>query len=87
MEALRIYKTNKRNIGVVAVSGLECWVYAIVINNFKTYYNMKFNFENLDQKTRDLMISEIKIDIDNNQHYISKRFNEKGNRLYVDNFT
>ena len=45
---------------------------------------MKFNFENLDQKTRDLMISEIKIDIDNNQLYISKRFNENGNRLYVD---
>ena len=84
MEALRIYKTNNRNSEVVSVSCLECWVYAIVINNFKTYYNMKFNFENLDQKTRDLMISEIKIDIDNNQLYISKRFNENGNRLYVD---
>ena len=43
---------------------------------------MKFNFENLDPQTRELMTSEIKFDIDNEQLYLSKRFNENGIRLY-----
>lgn len=43
---------------------------------------MKFNFENLDDQTRELMISEIKSDISNKQLYFSKRFNENGHELY-----
>ena len=44
---------------------------------------MKFNFENLDQQTRELMNSEIKTDIDNDQLYKSKRFNENGSNMYI----
>jgi len=43
---------------------------------------MKFNFNNLDEQTREFMISEIKSDIDNERLYLSKRFNEKGIELY-----
>lgn len=43
---------------------------------------MKFNFENLDNETRELMISEIKSDISTGQLYFSKRFNETGHKLY-----
>ena len=43
---------------------------------------MKFNFENLDKQTRELMISEIKSDIDKGKLYFSKRFNENGQKLY-----
>ena len=43
---------------------------------------MKFNFENLDNETRELMTSEIKSDISNGQLYFSKRFNENGHKLY-----
>lgn len=45
---------------------------------------MKFNFENLDEQTRDLMALEIKTDIDSNQLYFSKRFNENGHQLYAE---
>jgi hypothetical protein len=43
---------------------------------------MKFKFENLDNETRDLMISEIKSDLSKGQLYFSKRFNENGHKLY-----
>lgn len=43
---------------------------------------MKFYFENLDDETRKLMISEIKSDISKGQLYLSKRFNENGCELY-----
>ncbi len=45
---------------------------------------MKFNFENLDQQTRELMTSEIKSDINNERLYQSKRFNENGHKLYAE---
>ena len=45
---------------------------------------MKFNFENLDEQTRELMASEIKSDIDNDRLYFSKRFNENGHRIYAE---
>ena len=45
---------------------------------------MKFNFENLDEETRELMASEIKTDIDNERLYFSKRFNENGLRMYAE---
>lgn len=44
---------------------------------------MKFNFENLDEQTRELMASEIKSDIDSNRLYFSKRFNDTGHSIYV----
>lgn len=43
---------------------------------------MKFNFENLDDQTRELMISEIESDINEEKLYLSKRFNVNGNKLY-----
>lgn len=43
---------------------------------------MKFNFENLDSTTRELMNSEIKSDISKELLYYSKRFNENGHKLY-----
>lgn len=43
---------------------------------------MKFNFENLDKETRELMISEINLDISKGQLYFSKRFNENGHKIY-----
>lgn len=45
---------------------------------------MKFNFENLDEITRKLMLNEIDFDIENDQLYLSKRFNESGENLYID---
>lgn len=45
---------------------------------------MKFNFENLDEQTRELMASEIKSDIDSDRFYFSKRFNEIGHQIYVE---
>lgn len=44
---------------------------------------MKFKFENLDNKTRELMILEINLDINKGELYLSKRFNENGNKLYA----
>ena len=44
---------------------------------------MKFKFENLDNEIRDLMTSEIKSDFSNGKLYFSKRFNENGNKLYL----
>jgi len=43
---------------------------------------MKFNFENLNNQTRQLMIEEIKSDIDNGRLYFSKRFNDTGHQIY-----
>lgn len=45
---------------------------------------MKFNFENLDEQTRELMASEIKSDIERDRLYFSKRFNGNGHRIYVE---
>ncbi|MGN7886714.1 hypothetical protein [Dyadobacter sp. 22481] len=47
-------------------------------------YIMKFKFENLTDETRQLMISEIKLDVGNEQLYYSKRFCEQGHNLYAD---
>ena len=43
---------------------------------------MNFKFENLDERTRELMISEIHSDIEKGSLYFSKRFNEIGIKLY-----
>jgi hypothetical protein len=43
---------------------------------------MSFHFENLDERTRELMLSEIASDISSNVLYMSKRFNEEGKKLY-----
>ncbi|MCG5266260.1 hypothetical protein KWF73_00365 [Acinetobacter pittii] len=43
---------------------------------------MAFNFENLNNDTREKMLSEIQHDISYNQLYLSKRFNAKGNLHY-----
>nr|WP_315396865.1 hypothetical protein [uncultured Sphingobacterium sp.] len=43
---------------------------------------MKFEFENLDSETRQLMISEINSDISSEKLYFSKRFNENGQKVY-----
>ena len=43
---------------------------------------MKFNFKNLDEQTRKLMLDEINIDISSGQLYYSKRFNDTGIKLY-----
>jgi hypothetical protein len=45
---------------------------------------MKFNFENLDNQTRELMSNEIKADVSAGRLYPSKRFNDKGVHLYPD---
>ena len=44
---------------------------------------MKFNFENLDEKTRELMIAEIQSDNSKGLLYLSKRFNKNGHDLYL----
>lgn len=43
---------------------------------------MKFDFKNLDQTTRKLMLDEVKRDTANNQLYLSKRFNTTGEKIY-----
>lgn len=45
---------------------------------------MKFQFENLDERTRQLMLDEIKTDIATKKLYPSIYFNAKGERLYPD---
>jgi hypothetical protein len=45
---------------------------------------MKFNFENLDEQTRQLMSDEINTDISGKKLYPSKYFNDTGARLYPD---
>ncbi len=45
---------------------------------------MNFNFQNLDRSTRQLMSDEIKYDIDREQLYFSRRFNETGYSCYID---
>jgi len=44
---------------------------------------MKFNFENLNEITRELMISEINSDNEKERLYFSKRFNENGHKIYL----
>ncbi len=44
---------------------------------------MKFNFEHLNEETRLLMISEITSDVQKDMLYLSKRFNDTGNELYL----
>ena len=43
---------------------------------------MKFDFKNLDEETRKLMLNEVNRDIANKQLYLSKRFNGTGEKLY-----
>lgn len=43
---------------------------------------MRFDFKNLDEVTRKLMLDEVKRDIANNQLYFSRRFNETGEKFY-----
>lgn len=43
---------------------------------------MAFNFENLDQNTRDYMLQEIEHDISSGNLYTSKRFSENGINKY-----
>lgn len=43
---------------------------------------MSFNFENLDSRTRELMLEELSNDIKNGTLYISPRLNEKGKKIY-----
>ncbi len=43
---------------------------------------MKFDFKNLDEQTRNLMLYEVNRDIANNQLYLSKRFNTTGEKFY-----
>lgn len=44
--------------------------------------NTKFNFHDLDEKIRALMIDEMNFDINNTSLYYSSRFNVKGKSLY-----
>jgi len=44
---------------------------------------MKFNFENLDEQTRKLMLVEIEHDHKSEVLYYSKRFNDTGIKLYL----
>lgn len=43
---------------------------------------MKFEFKNLDEVTRKLMLDEVNLDIVSKQLYLSKRFNDTGEKLY-----
>ena len=43
---------------------------------------MFFHFENLDEETRGFMVREVELDIEENNLYRSKRFNEIGGREY-----
>src|SRR5688572_20416490 len=45
---------------------------------------MAFNFHDLTVDVRELMIDEVKLDINKNSLYPSKRFNETGCRKYPD---
>jgi len=45
---------------------------------------MQFNFENLDQRTRGLMNDEVDRDIQSDNLYISKQFNDIGIQKYPD---
>lgn len=45
---------------------------------------MAFNFKNLDQKTRELMLEEIALDINQGTLYYSKRFNAHGIDVYAE---
>lgn len=43
---------------------------------------MKFDFKNLEEQTRKLMLDEVNRDMTNNQLYLSKRFNGTGEKMY-----
>lgn len=43
---------------------------------------MKFNFENLDDQTRQSMLNEVRSDVANNRLYYSKRFSSTGGTIY-----
>ena len=45
---------------------------------------MSFNFESLDNITRNFMLEEIDLDIKENKLYYSKRFSENGKKLYIE---
>jgi len=39
-------------------------------------------YENLDKRTRQLMLRELEMDLDNGRLYLSPRLNERGRRRY-----
>lgn len=43
---------------------------------------MSFKFENLDHKTRELMINEVELDINNKKLYLSPRLSDFGKKQY-----
>jgi hypothetical protein len=43
---------------------------------------MKFDFKNLDERTRLFMSNEVKADIENGELYLSRDFNDNGQKLY-----
>ncbi|MGE5404097.1 MAG: hypothetical protein ACM3PP_04075 [Candidatus Saccharibacteria bacterium] len=45
---------------------------------------MALDLQNLDTKTRRLMLEELQLDIDNRDVYISSRLNEKGAAMFTD---
>lgn len=45
---------------------------------------MGFNFENLDQKTRELMEAEVNFDLERNNLYLGKTLSELGKNNYLD---
>ena len=52
---------------------------------YKSYKNdTKFDFWNLDDEVRELMLSEINSDIENNRFFISRRLNQKGKDVFAD---
>lgn len=44
---------------------------------------MAFKFENLDSKTRELMLDEVELDIKNGKLYLSPRLSDYGKKQYI----
>lgn len=44
---------------------------------------MAFRFENLDSKTRELMLDEVELDIKNRKLYLSPRLSDYGKKQYI----
>lgn len=62
-------------MGIYTLSGVfNCEKFKLII--------MKFNFENLNEDIRKLMLDEFSLDESNENIYLSKRFNENGHTLY-----
>ena len=48
------------------------------------YYKSGFHFDDLDDEVRRLMLDEVEYDVRKNRFYISKRLNEKGQKIFKD---